>query len=133
MAVSERLLLYRIRRFIPRKASVIAVEVAPCNPLGGSPVKNPIVLTDKALLFVSSKGARAIVTRVPFDQVAGTRGDHGFMLIVWWDEVRRENRTVTLDFTRGHRDPDAFLGQVVKAMRPWLKPHKATVEGPEHS
>jgi hypothetical protein len=122
MSMSERLLLRRIKKFIPADATVLGVEVARCNPLGPMDEHTPVVLTDKYLLLVSTLRATTVITIVPFQEVLETWGRDGLRFIAYRDVARGADREVGLDFSRGHRDPNAFILRILDAMRPWMKP-----------
>lgn len=119
---SERVLLRRIRKFMPVDANVLAIDVALCNPLG-SMRQTPIVLTDTTLLLVTSVRATTVVTSIPFEDVVGTRGGDGLISIGFRDLAQDANRLVTLDFRR-HRDRDGFIEKMLASMRPWLEPRQ---------
>jgi hypothetical protein len=99
VGLSERLLLRRIRRFIPANADVVALEVAMANPVDDER-PTPVVLTNEGLLLVTTIGATAVVTPVPFDKISEARAEGTVLAIGFVDELGRP-RTFHADFRRG--------------------------------
>jgi hypothetical protein len=124
VGLTERLLLRRIRRFIPANAHVLAVEVAMANPIDDEH-PTPVVLTDKGLLLVTSVGGTAVVTPVPFDRISEARAEGIVLEIGFLDELDRP-RTFYADFRRGG---DQIIGQFFEALRQARGDHGAEDEG----
>jgi hypothetical protein len=100
MGLSEKVLLRRVRRFIPPGARVLAVAEAIANPIDEQRRPTPVALTDRGLLLVTSTGSTGVVTEVPFNRISEARSRGTVLLVSFRDEGDRP-RTFEADFRRG--------------------------------
>jgi hypothetical protein len=120
MSISNRLLLRGLRKYIPERSSVLALEVGASDALGPTR-KTTAVLTSDALLLATPVRAKTVLTVILRADIRAVESvEPGIAGVVFDDYPSARRRIVRLDLSR-HGDREGIVEQL-RADRPTDEP-----------